>query len=81
MYLLKIQSCLSDKFPGMDIKRSISGWNSNRGANLSKVRKVICASGCAVLMVFRGDVARTMSPMELNLMTSIFFWSKFIMII
>ena len=41
--------------------------------------KVIFASGKADLMVLRGEVAKTISPMELNLTTSI-FWLDFIVI-
>jgi len=68
-----------DELLGIESKRSTWGWNSNKGANLSKVKKVISESGYAVLMVFKGDVARTMSPMELNLMINI-FWLKSIVI-
>ena len=55
------------------------GWNSKREENFSRVRKVIFASGKADLMVLRGEVAKTMSPIELNLITSI-FWLHIIVI-
>jgi hypothetical protein len=61
----------------MEINLSMCGWNSKREENFSRVRKVILASGKADLMVSRGEVAKTMSPIELNLITSI-FWLDFI---
>ena len=63
----------------MEINLSMCGWNSKREENFSRVRKVILASGKVDLMVFSGEVAKTMSPMELNLTTSI-FWLDFMVI-
>ena len=47
------------------------GWYSSRGINASRVRKVICPSGNARRIVSIGDVARTISPMELKRMARI----------
>ena len=47
------------------------GWYSSRGATAPRVRKVICPSGNARRIVPSGDVARTISPMELKRMARI----------
>jgi len=78
-YPLKVQRLLSVRLLDMEISRSMSGWNSSSGENFSRVRKVIWAFGKANLMVLSGDVAKIISPMELNLITSI-FWSGLIII-
>jgi len=78
-YVPKLHSSLNFILLGMEINLSISGWNSKRDENFSRVRKVIFAPGKADLMVLRGEVAKTMSPIELNLITSM-FWLNFMAI-